>query len=961
MPSLLDPNYLSSKKNLPYSPSSKTLSSVVAGKKAEEFLAKPWYKQLLSKEYKEYAEPGLQSAGRVAKMIQEGIAQSGGSVGLHLMGKERLTSEELSPETKWLKEIVFGKEDVKSIGTRVAETEATLKEGGLNIPGLGNIAKGLETPLAFVGVLGTIGIDFTGFGGGKTEVIKTLTKTKSIAETSNILKKINVAEDLVKEYAPIIAKMDKVEDINKILDHVSDLQKTTKTTKPINQAVKGVEPLAQETRAEIDSFQKALKDEIVEGITSTYKKQKNIIRKQIGFQRYTKNLPGNVLARLKKNFGITEWKNADQDQLENILKEVNNLQKGDVYLTDKQLEGLDYYIRSGTFGEKEANLLTKREVLGKLKEPEDIMEGKLVGKIQNELFPTVDIKEGHPIIKRIVNQADTLLEQARHNVETTANKFDKLITGAEKSRPLSISEKIKRGLVPQNKEIFQALSGSNIKLTEAETKVVEETKTLFKNIREDLGLTKYRKNYVTHLEKPLMEKLVTQGLRATVADIFKLRKTDTIPLDIMLELDNIIGSEKFFKFALARTGGVNPTTNLRRIIQEYDSLYETKKALDSILPEGQMAVNLLLGRNSAVWTKKFLQNLKGRALDSNFRNGKSGWLSKIADGIIDIGYVKLLALNWTSALKNLVAGEANSFIYQSFSKYLLGKQRLITNPKKVFTMSKEAGILEGTFADYSQRGIGKLKKIQDYLMVGQKGGEYEIRGSLFASELTEAEWKSGTISAERINDIKNVVAITQGIFSKTSTPLWMQTWWGRGVMQMNRWRVTNAMMFRRVANGTVAEIKAGKLNGINSQRLGKMFVMYGIGMYLNYELGKAGYEKAGKVAQSMAESLNSVIQLVTLKPIVDAITNNPSISTLKEFAFTIQELASYIGVPGVEKPSEIQFQKGIEETYIAPVAATKQLLGIEEETTGGATGGSLPSLNKYKKKKYTPGSGSLIK
>jgi hypothetical protein len=229
-------------------------------------------------------------------------------------------------------------------------------------------------------------------------------------------------------------------------------------------------------------------------------------------------------------------------------------------------------------------------------------------------------------------------------------------------------------------------------------------------------------------------------------------------------------------------------------------------------------------------------------------------------------------------------------------------------------MAIDSNILEGTFADYVQAGIGKLKKIQDVLMVGQRVGEYEIRTSLFVSELTLREWQTKIISPERIRELKDKIAITQGIFSKIDSPLWLQTWYGRLFLQMNRWRVTNFMLLRRL-------IKEKNYKGLT-----KAFILWGTGMYLANEFAKAGYKQASQIAQSMAEEINSNIQLITLTPIVKTLTDNPTWSVLKEIAFSIEELASYIKIPSIKKPSKIEFRKGIEETYIAPIVRPKQLL-----------------------------------
>ena len=358
------------------------------------------------------------------------------------------------------------------------------------------------------------------------------------------------------------------------------------------------------------------------------------------------------------------------------------------------------------------------------------------------------------------------------------------------------------------------------------------------------------------------------------------------------------------------------------------------------MPEGEASIRLLVKNSTAKWLKKYLQNLKGRGLDSNFRNGEMGWLARVANFTVDVGYIKLLALNINSAVKNLVAGEANSFIYQDFWKYLRGKQRFISSPYKAIKMALDYGILEGTYADFAVGRLGrKFQHLRDITMVGQKAGEYEIRSTIFAAELTPEEWATKNITSERLRKIKDVIAITQGIFSKIDTPLWIQTWFGRVLFQMNRWRITNAMLFRRVTLEAASEIKKGNFKGSGTRRLLKMFFMYGLGMWLSYEFVKAGVKKikiAGQdinmedVAKSMSESINNLINL--FPAMVRSLSDNPTYSVLKEMAFTIQGMAAYLGAD--RTPFSIEFRRGIEETRIKPLEA---IFGrpTKEKSVGG--------------------------
>lgn len=634
----------------------------------------------------------------------------------------------------------------------------------------------------------------------------------------------------------------------------------------------------------------------------------------------SKNLSAITVSKLKKSLSIDNIKRASEEQLNKLTSFINDLKPEDKFLSDKQVKALNDLLKELPVPE----ITPKRIIVDRFGEKSEILSDKIVNAIEPGLIPTVDIKEGQPLIKRTVEKARMKLQEASKENDRRNKQLDTMLTKAEKSRValLPVKEKISRAITPQNKEIFQALSGQRVELTKEEVAVVAYLKNFFNMAKENLKLEKYRKHYVTNLEKSLSEKILTRGIFGAVKDILSMQKQKDLPIDIMLELDNIIGSEKFFRFALERKGGIDPTTNLRQIIGTYSNMYETKLALDAILPEGQAITKTLLQGKSAVWMKRYLQNLKGRGLDSNFRNGPMGWLAKVADGVIDFGYIKLLGLNWKSALKNIVAGETNSWIYQDFPTYLKGKQRFWADPKKAYTLANEYGILQGTYADYAQKGIGRLKQLQDLTMVGQQGGEVEIRGSIFASMLTDKEWASGKIPSERIQEIQDVVAITQGVFSKVDSPLILQTWYGRMFFQMNRWRITNAMLLRRITTEAAVDIKAGKFNTQNTTRLGKTLVAYGVGMYLSYELNKAGYKKAGDVARNMAQTIDGVTSLVTEGDLIKMFTDNPTLSIFKEIFSTIQNFAYYIHVPGARKTKE----KGIEDTYIAPLENIKDIV-----------------------------------
>jgi len=660
-----------------------------------------------------------------------------------------------------------------------------------------------------------------------------------------------------------------------------------------------------------------------------------------------KDLSINTVAGVRKGLGISELKNATPEKLSEMIDFLRKLEPGDSLLTVMQKEGLSQLIDFA--GYKNSDLVTKREIIEKYGEKEDILQGRVTKHIAKELFPAVDIKEGHPIITRAVDRSDIMLRKANRNIKNRSKKIDKMMDKAE----LSELSKFKQLTSPTanrevNRKIFQAMSGESVSLTADERAVVAYLKNFFKKAKLDLGLEKSRKYYIPHIEKQLMEKISDEGILDALKSYLKPKNND-IPVDVLLALDEIIGSEKFFKYALERKGGLQPTVDIRRIVNEYSTLYESKMALDNILPEAQASQQLLLQKKSKIWMKEFLQNLKGRALDNKFRTSEMGWMAKTADRIIDFNYVRLLGGNYMSAFKNIMGGEMNSFVYQDLFTYLKGKQRFVSSPKASFKAITESGILDGTYVDFARSGVNKklVRTSEMVLYGGMEIAEYEIRGTYFVGELTDAEWKQALagnleLSDKRFREILDGLAITQGIYTKVDSPLFAQTWYGRAMIQFGRWRITNAMLLRRISNGAMAEYKAGNYKGPNTRKVLKMLVSTGVMVYLAWELGKRGHKEARKVALAGTELIKNIYEIFPPKVLYDVLSHNPSIETLGSFVFTIDTLLSYIGF---EEPYPIEIKKTLPEMYVAGL----KTLGIRKSKKKESSNPFLKSKSSSKK------------
>ena len=199
---------------------------------------------------------GFKDAGNIAKAVIQGTAQSGGSVALSSIfnqGKDELTTEEIaqaSPALAKAKDILFGPDPLKSLQKRIGEAKQIVEsKGGVPVPFTDKVIpapKVAAGPLAGLYVLGTVGLDFTGFGGEEKAVAKILTKLDKAEEVANVLKKINVAEDLIPEYSKVIAGLNKEEDVTKALESITKIQDATKTSEKVAQDITKVKDTKQQ-------------------------------------------------------------------------------------------------------------------------------------------------------------------------------------------------------------------------------------------------------------------------------------------------------------------------------------------------------------------------------------------------------------------------------------------------------------------------------------------------------------------------------------------------------------------------------------------------------------------------------------------------------------------------------------------------------------------------------------------
>ena len=188
--------------------------------------------------------------GGVGRSIARNIGSAGVTIARALRGEttKELPTEDITqfrienapPIFQGMLRGIFGEEPIKSIEQRVAEAEPKVKAWGEALSKssnpiykeIGGTAVINPAALAFVGVMGSVGLDLTPFGGSSKNLFKEMVNTKTAGEAISLLSKMGVADDLARTFADDVVKVAKETDAKKLFESIANSQKATRQVVP---------------------------------------------------------------------------------------------------------------------------------------------------------------------------------------------------------------------------------------------------------------------------------------------------------------------------------------------------------------------------------------------------------------------------------------------------------------------------------------------------------------------------------------------------------------------------------------------------------------------------------------------------------------------------------------------------------------------------------------------------------
>lgn len=369
-------------------------------------------------------------------------------------------------------------------------------------------------------------------------------------------------------------------------------------------------------------------------------------------------------------------------------------------------------------------------------------------------------KSKNPVIKLMVK--DFYVSKMEEDAQRFAfeNEFRKKLSAARKSR-WSKRWNVWDKIAPEDNLVFDYLEAEwDAKQALWDQMTVEEYELAnfladeFRKAKEymearDQLRTRYADKYVTHIQRSFLETVKYDGLKNAVKEIVK--QENEIDFAYSWDTDQVLWLEKFFKYAMTRSGKITPSKNLNKIALSYFRTYYKKRALDKIIPKIAAYSYVLWDSNTNKFVKQWLNDKKWRRIDGLMQGG---WIDNILMWIKAITTAIDLWGNLTINLLSWVWSTGSNINASSTKEFILGHKRAMTK-RWVAIMDKYAHVIgrppqdTWTLWDKSPRD-----RIQDALFFWMSYTTYMSQRQFFLWQLTDQEWQSWEVSAQRQAEIK---------------------------------------------------------------------------------------------------------------------------------------------------------------------------------------------------------------
>lgn len=509
-------------------------------------------------------------------------------------------------------------------------------------------------------------------------------------------------------------------------------------------------------------------------------------------------------------------------QLEEWADALEVFEEGDIFIGPRQLET----VRNTPIADvktwrqaKEAlaKMVSKRE--GREVTVEDLSNIVPPGTLDRTRFDS-NLVERDPFFRMLVEETTKALFDAELRAHDMETELFRLARASQKSQGLSA--RIKGFILPQDKQIMTYMEAEESeKEAHAKDMTPEQMDLAYFMEHYFAGALEYlkqvdaladtetranthkgraRKNYFVHIRRSFLENLKEGGFIKAVKELIKNNEEDAEVFTILRDerTKKILPLNKHFKFAMRRSGNLDPTSNVTKAFLIYMSTLEKKKAIDSINPMMDIYVQAVTPVETTAtgletdprikdFTYQWLNNKKGRKFDFG--------------GIVEQGRKIDLALTgartFTSMLDlggNLFVGAASlvgelsgNFVQIGALGMKKGVSRQFTKKGRAILNKYEAFVGRSAWQEFWAPGKELPERLMEGLFMLFHINTVQANKQFLLASLNKEEYDKGEISVQRLAEMRlamgrfRVVPGTESIIGATTV--------SKSLIQYKRWAV----------------------------------------------------------------------------------------------------------------------------------------------------------------------------
>lgn len=522
-------------------------------------------------------------------------------------------------------------------------------------------------------------------------------------------------------------------------------------------------------------FKKFLDDLEAKAADLAEKRQlKNEILFQIQDKEYRK------VDNLREYLELPTLEKMSVDQLNKFNQALEEFQQGDEFLSLRKLQTVDNTELKGIRTVREA-----KEILAKkLGVPLESVNNIPVSPLDKFLYDAALAKK-NPFYQLMVDETNASLLEAEQKFFEMEREIDELTKKSRESRSRTLVEK----MIPSDERVFEWLDSPTQDTFDEEKDAGKRTKEVIANemTNEELALAsylqsrfaqfrdyliqhkvleRYQSNYITHIRRDFLETWKEDGLLNAFKESFKQYIEDEVVFKILEDdTQNILPLEKFFQFAMHRSGELKPSQNVAKAFKSYTKAMLKKQALDKIVPALDVYAyslspkqltqrGLEMDRRLKKFVNEWINNKKGRKSSLGGivpQGGAVDWGLRTLNGFVTL---LDLGLNIPVGITTQIGEQITTFVNLGSKQYTKGISRLNTEKGKQIIKDNEAFIGKGILREFSDGAdnIGDtFNKGLFFLfdVASQNANKIHLLGSL-----TDTEWNQGKLSTERLAQIK---------------------------------------------------------------------------------------------------------------------------------------------------------------------------------------------------------------